>query len=171
MMSMSDMIDQLFDNAFVMPRDGGWANMPKVDVMENDNNVVVKAEMPGFDPENIDVRVEGNMLTLRGEVSQETQNEQEEGHYHVHERRMSSFARAIPLPSDVDAEGAQANFDNGILTLTLPKREEAKSKRINISGGGDSMTNVTPQSSKQEGKQNKQDNQGESDTAQAGSRK
>src|SRR5690242_8071886 len=72
MLTVNDMIDQMFDNAFPMPRDGGWAN-PKVDVVENDNDIVVKAEMPGFNPENIDVRIEGNMLSLRGDYNQENE--------------------------------------------------------------------------------------------------
>ncbi len=125
--SMSDAIDRLFDQAYVMP---GGNRMPNIDVMENDDNVIVKAELPGFNPDNVDVRVEGNMLSLRGEYNHE--NEKQEGEYHLHERRQSSFARTIPLPTNVDANKANAEFDNGVLTLTLPKQEEAKPRRISI---------------------------------------
>ena len=150
MMSMSDAIDRLFDDAFVMPREWG-VNQPKVDVIEQGDNLVVKAELPGFDPNSIDVRCEGNLLTIRGEAQQE--NEREENRYHVRERRLSSFVRIIPLPSDVDADKAKAEFENGVLTLTLPKRENAKAKQINItSKSGASASNKSSQSTQQAAK-------------------
>jgi HSP20 family protein len=130
-LSMAEAIDSLFDNAFVMPRDGGLAmTSPNVDVIENAENVVVKAEMPGMKPEDVDIRVEGNLLSLHGEYKDES--EKQEGQYHVRERRQGSFSRTIPLPSEVDTEKANAEFENGVLTLTLPKNEAAKPKRINI---------------------------------------
>jgi len=141
LVSMNEAMNRLFDEAFVMPHDGGMSmNAPKVDVMENENNVVVKAEMPGFDPNNVDCRVEGNTLMLRGEYKQD--NEKQEGQYHIRERRQGSFARSIPLPTDVDADKANAEFENGVLTLTLPKNEAAKPKRISISAksGGNQTT-------------------------------
>ncbi len=131
MMSMAEAMERLFDEAFVIHGDSGMGMTgPNVDVAENDDNIVVKADMPGFKPENVDIRVEGNMLSLRGEYNEE--NEKKEGQYHVRERRQGTFQRTIPLPSDVDANKAKAEFDNGVLTLTLPKHESAKPKRINI---------------------------------------
>jgi HSP20 family protein len=131
-MSMAEAIDRLFDDAFVMSGNGGFgAAGPKVDVTENDDNIVVKADLPGFNPDNVDIRVEGNLLTLHGEYSEEKE-EQKEGQYHVRERRQGTFHRTIPLPTDVDADKAKAQFDNGVLNLTLPKHENAKPKRINI---------------------------------------
>ncbi len=130
MMSMSDVLDNLFDQAFIMPRDGGMTR-PSIDVVENDNDVVVKAELPGYKPEDIDVRVEGNLLQLSGEFNEEKENKQE-GQYHLRERRHGSFTRVIPLPTDVNVDKANADFDNGVLTLTLPKEESAKPKRISI---------------------------------------
>src|SRR5438046_9863545 len=104
MMSMAEAIDRLFDDAFVVPGDGGFdINSPKVDVTENDDNIVVKADMPGFKPENVDIRVEGNLLSLRGEYTEEHEDKQE-GQYHVRERRQDTFQRTIPLPTDVDAD-------------------------------------------------------------------
>jgi HSP20 family protein len=129
-MTLSEALDRLFDEAFIMPRNGGMMTMPSIDMVENDDNVVVKAEIPGFNPENVDVRVEGNVLSLRGEYKQES--EKQEGQYHVRERRMSSFNRTIPLPAEVNADKATAEFENGVLTLTLPKHETAKPKRISI---------------------------------------
>ncbi len=146
MLSMSDAIDRLFDDTFVMPREWG-VNQPKVDVLEQGDNLVVKAELPGFDPNSIDVRCEGNLLTIRGEAKQE--NEGDEGKYHVRERRQSSFTRVIPLPSDVDADKAKAEFENGVLTLTLPIRESAKANQIKItakSGGSDNKSSQSTQS-------------------------
>jgi HSP20 family protein len=127
--SMSDAIDRLFDQAFVMPS-GKSMGAPSIDVVENEENVVVKAELPGFNPENVDVRVEGNLLSLRGEYNQE--NEKQEGEYHLRECRQSSFNRTISLPAAVDTDKANADFENGILTLTLPKHEAAKPKKISI---------------------------------------
>jgi len=128
MLTMRDAIDRFFDQAIA--GDNGM-NTPKVDVMENENNIVVKAELPGFAADDIDVRVEGNMLSLRGECREE--HEKKEGQYHLRERSQQSFSRILPLPSDVNAEAAKADFDNGILTLSLPKTESSKAKRINIS--------------------------------------
>src|SRR5579862_5027894 len=88
--SMSEAINRLFDDAFIMP--GGRASLPSVDIIENENDVVVKAELPGFKPEDVDIRVEGNVLTIRGEFKQE--KEDKNGQYHLKESRASSFTRS-----------------------------------------------------------------------------
>jgi HSP20 family protein len=129
-LTMSEAMDRLFNDAFLMPGNGGQAFGPKVDVIENEKEIVVKAELPGFKPDNVDIRLEGNVLTLRGQVEEET--EEGEGQYHVKERRMRSFTRTLQLPVAVDANKASADFDNGVLNLTLPKDEAALPKRINI---------------------------------------
>ncbi len=128
--SPSDTFNRWLDEAFAVPGFMSRVEMPKLDVVEKDAEIVVKAELPGFAPENIDVRVEGDVLTLRGEVKAE--NEKGEGQYHVHERRMSTFVRSVRLPASVNTEKSSAEFENGVLTLTLPKREEAKANRITI---------------------------------------
>ena len=127
---MTDMVDRLFNDAFFDNRSGAFGVSPDMDVIENDDNMIVKAELPGFKPENVDVRVEGNLLTIRGEYHAES--EKKEGQYHLKERRQSSFSRSIPLPVDVDADKARAEFEHGILTLTLPKNEDAKPRRIAV---------------------------------------
>jgi HSP20 family protein len=127
---MSDMVDRLFSDAFFDRRGGGFAVSPDMDVIENDDNIVVKAELPGFKSENVDVRIEGDMLAIRGEYHEES--EKKEGQYHLKERRQSSFSRSIPLPVGVDADKAKAEFENGVLTLTLPKSEDAKPRRITV---------------------------------------
>lgn len=126
---MDRMFDQMWNN---FGGNGGQFNMnvPAIDVRETDNAVIVHAELPGYKPEQIDVRVEGNVLHLRGEYN--TDQNREEGQYHLRERSSSSFQRSIVLPVGVDANKAQAEFENGVLMLTLPKQEEAMPKRINI---------------------------------------
>jgi HSP20 family protein len=129
-MLMNEALDRFFDDTFPVPRDGGYLPVPKVDVIENNNDITVKVEMPGFSPENVEAQVEGNALILRGRYNQD--NEKTEGQYHLQERRQGSFSRVVPLPSDVDTETARAEFDNGVLTLTLHKRPSSQRKQINI---------------------------------------
>jgi HSP20 family protein len=95
------------------------------DVTENDNEIVVRAEMPGFDANEIDVQVRGDTLTIAGEKKQ--QGEQRES--------FSRFRRSVLLPSGVDTDKAQAKFHNGLLELHLPIREEARAKRIQVQSG------------------------------------
>ena len=107
---------------------GAWA--PPVDIYEKDGNIVVKAELPGLDPKDVDVRVENNVLTLRGQRKLEENVTQDS--YHRVERSYGSFTRSFTLPSVVDTEKIQANYKDGVLRLTLPTREEAKPKQIAI---------------------------------------
>ena len=106
----------------------GW--LPAVDVYETDQNVVLKAEMPGVDPKNVEIRVEDGTLYLKGE--RKFEKEVKEENYHRVERSYGSFTRSFALPSSVDAEKATAEYKDGVLTLTLPKKEEAKPKTIKI---------------------------------------
>ena len=135
-MSVSEAMNRLFDEAFVMPFGalGRGTFGPNVDVIENENDIVVKAEMPGLKPEDIDVRVEGDVLTLSAETK--TESEKTEGKYHLHERSQSSFSRTLQLPVNVQSDKATASFENGVLTLTLPKHEAAKPKKIAIQANG-----------------------------------
>jgi HSP20 family protein len=106
-----------------------WA--PAVDIYENENNIVLKAELPGVDPKDVEVRVEDNTLYLKGERKFEKETKEE--NYHRIERSYGSFARSFTLPNSIDAEKVAAEYKDGLLTLTLPKREEAKPKTIKIS--------------------------------------
>jgi HSP20 family protein len=131
MVAMSEAVDRLFDENGFPVRNGGYRlASPALDVVENENNFVVKAEMPGFAPEQVDISIEGTTLTLRGNVKDEA--EKDEGQYHIRERRQNSFVRTLSLPVTVNTEKATAEFENGILTLTLPKKEEVLPKRIAI---------------------------------------
>jgi len=103
---------------------------PALDVSETDDAVLVHAEIPGIDPKELDIAVVGDTLTLRGEKKSET--EQEGTNYHRVERRYGAFTRSLRLPAAVDAEHVTAKAAAGVLEIRLPKREEAKAKRIEI---------------------------------------
>jgi HSP20 family protein len=104
-----------------------------VDIYEQDGNIVLKAELPGVDAKNVDIRLENNVLTLRGE--RKLDNEVKKENYHRVERSYGSFTRSFTLPTVVDQEKIKADYSDGVLRLTLPKREEAKPKQISISVG------------------------------------
>lgn len=109
----------------------GWA--PAVDIYETDQDVVLKAELPGVDPKDVEIRVEDGTLYLKGQ--RKFENEVKEENYHRVERSYGSFTRSFALPSSVNSEKAKAEYKDGLLTLTLPKREEAKPKTIQINVG------------------------------------
>lgn len=131
MMSLRDAMDRLFDDAFTRPlslRDN-WS-VPAVDMYQTDDEIVVKAALPGIKADEVQINVTGELLTLKGEVKHE--EEKEEKAWHIREQRYGSFERAIALPTDVVADKAKADFEDGILTITLPKAEEVKPKTITI---------------------------------------
>lgn len=111
---------------------GAWT--PSVDIFENKDQIVLEAELPGMKREDFELTVENNVITLRGERRFEKRDESD--NYHRVERSYGSFTRSFTLPQGVSAEGANAEYHNGVLRVTLPKREEAKSRRIEIAGEG-----------------------------------
>lgn len=127
-------IDRLFDRFFDWRpslfggEDGQW--MPSVDISETSKAVIVKAEVPGMDPKDIQVSINNNILTIQGEKKQE--KEEKEENVHRVERSYGSFYRAIQLPAEVDPEKADAKYKNGILKLKLPKTREESVKKIEI---------------------------------------
>jgi HSP20 family protein len=134
-LSLRDAMDRLFEQSFIQPRFAGIgreATMGRLalDVIENPNEFVVKAAVPGLRPEDIDITVTGDTLTIKGQSRQETKQEKE--NYLLQERRFGAFQRSITLPASVQADKAQADFENGVLTLTLPKVEEVKPKQIKV---------------------------------------
>lgn len=129
-----DMLDRVMDDSLTTGRsgDGNWyEGLAPIDVYQTDNEVVVEASMPGVKADDIDISVTGDTLTMRGEVREEKEVEGERD-YHLRERRYRRFARSLTLPSTVDADKAQAEMDNGILILRIPKAEEAKPKQITV---------------------------------------
>jgi HSP20 family protein len=132
MMTLREARDRLFDDAFTRPiniRDGGWS-APAVDMYQTEDEVVVRAALPGFKADEVQINVTGDVLTLRGEMKQE--EEKNDKAWHIREHRWGSFERSIALPTDVKADKAVADFENGILTITLPKAEEVKPKTITV---------------------------------------
>ncbi|AJE04260.1 Hsp20/alpha crystallin family protein [Geobacter pickeringii] len=109
-------------------REGAW--QPPVDIFEDENSVVIKAELPGIDQKDIEVRIEDNTLTLRGERKHDDEVRKE--NYHRIERYYGGFQRSFTLPHTVEREKVKATCDRGVLTITLPKREETKPKQINV---------------------------------------
>ena len=131
MMTLREAMDRLFDDAFTRPlslRDG-WS-APAIDMYQTDEEIIVKAALPGFKPDEVQINITGEVLTLKGEVKQ--QEEKKERAWHMREQRWGTFERSVVLPTDVVSDKAKAEFENGILTITLPKAEEVKPKVINI---------------------------------------
>jgi len=134
MLSLRQMMDRLMEDAMVLPREGDGSSMGSagINVYEEGENLVVEAHLPGLRPDEVQVTVEGGMLTIRGEHKAE--EERKERNYIIREHRHGSFVRTVRLPDTVDTEHAQANFENGVLRLTLPRSEQAKPRRIAIQG-------------------------------------
>jgi HSP20 family protein len=109
-------------------REGAW--QPPVDIFEDENAVVIKVELPGMDQKDIEVRIEDNTLTLRGERKHDESIKKES--YHRVERYYGAFQRSFSLPHTVNQEQVKATCDKGVLTITLPKREETKPRQINV---------------------------------------
>ena len=105
-----------------------WA--PPDDIYENGDNLVLKAELPGINPDEVEIRVEDNTLYLKGE--RKFEKEVNEQNYHRVERSYGTFTRSFSLPNSVDPDKVAANYKDGVLTLTMPKKEEAKPKTIKI---------------------------------------
>ena len=135
LMTVQDEINRLFGRTYGN-RDAGdfaaWA--PAVDIHETTDSFVIDAELPGIDPDKVDISVEGDTLTLRGE--RQSVQESDADTFHRVERRFGSFARSIVLPQTADSERIEAAFDKGVLTITVPKAERAKPRRIEVKATG-----------------------------------
>ena len=108
----------------------GGSVSPAIDLYQNDDEVVVKASLPGLKAEDVQISVTADLLTLRGEFKDES--EKKEATYHIREHRYGSFERSVMLPTSVQTDKAKADYENGILTLTLAKAESVKPKTITI---------------------------------------
>jgi len=127
--------DQLFDsilgNGGRLNAAGSLMRAPETDVVETEKEIRVVAEMPGLRREDIEIDVESNVLTIRGEKREE-RTEGEKGRWHLAERRYGTFTRSFVLPRDVDGDRIEASFQDGVLTLVVPKSERARRRRIEI---------------------------------------
>jgi HSP20 family protein len=134
LISLREAMDRLFEESFVRPRTGWLAPVSAgalaVDMYETDQDVVVKSSVPGIKPEDIDITITGDTLTIKGETKAEEKVER--ANYVRQERRYGAFSRSLTLPTTIVAEQAKAEFENGVLTLTLPKAEEVKPKTIKV---------------------------------------
>lgn len=138
--SLRDMMDRLFEDAFITPRGALTTRGSELalDMYETDDAVLVKTALPGVKPEDVDITITGDTLMIRGEVEQE--DEDKEGNYLRRERRFGEFVRSVTLPSGLQVDRAEASFDNGVLTLRIPKSEEAKPKSIKVKPTQQSQT-------------------------------
>ena len=144
-LSPAEEMDRWFENFF--PR--GWmrpfrmewpswgemaapfeARMPKVDVIDRDDEVLIRAEIPGVSKDDLDISVTDNTVTIKGETKRETK--EEKGDYYRCEISRGTFARTLTLPANVDSDNAKAKFEDGVLALTIPKVEKAKRRTIKV---------------------------------------
>ena len=133
--TLQDQINRVFND--VLARGGEDSNLttwaPAVDIFETEHELVVKADLPDIDPKDLNIRVENNILTIRGERKFEKKVDQD--NYLRVERAYGSFARSFSLASTVNTDAIKADYQNGVLTLSIPKREEAKPKQIKVNVG------------------------------------
>jgi HSP20 family protein len=109
------------------------SNAGEIEMYEDDDDVVVKMKAAGFNPEDIDISIEGKLLTITGKVEEEFKEEDKKRKYYYREMRNESFTRSISLPTSVKSDSVKAEFKNGILKISMPKIEEVKPKKISIS--------------------------------------
>ena len=131
--AMNDRLNRLFGNVYLRDEDTGFRGtwVPSVDIYETDkHDLVLRAELPGMSREDIDVTVENGTLVLKGEKKFDTEVKEE--HYRRIERTYGTFHRSFTLPNTVDAGKVAAEYKNGVLTITLPFKEEARPRTINV---------------------------------------
>lgn len=119
------MLDSFFEGAL-----SPFSGAPSLDLYQTDDEIVVRATLPGVKAEDVDISIAGDTLTLRGEIKEEKENRSRT--YHIQERRFGSFSRTIQLPVPIKVDEAKAEFENGVLTLTMPKAEEVRARTISV---------------------------------------
>ena len=137
--NLREEMDQLFSRVFGGEEmAGGKLLSPSLDLSETDDEIEVRLDLPGFKPDEIDVDLNRNMLTISGEHKEEAEEKVEEKvedrRYHRIERRRGSFRRTIALPATVQEDKVDASFSDGVLTITMPKADESKSRKIPVKG-------------------------------------
>jgi len=133
MMTLREAMDRLFDDAFthsLSMRDSWSASTPAVDMYQTDDELVVRASLPGIKADEVQINITGDVLTLKGEVKHE--EEKNDKAWHIREQRWGSFQRSVALPTNVVSDKAKAEFENGILIITLPKAQEVRPKTITV---------------------------------------
>jgi HSP20 family protein len=133
----AEMMRSWFDRAFTgLPLEEGqqWIGTLALDVFEKDDQLVVKAAIPGVKPEEVDITIQDDVLTIKGESKEDKEIKRED--YYMKETRTGSFTRSIRLPADLDLQSAKADFQDGMLTLSIPKSKDVKPSKIKIPVGG-----------------------------------
>lgn len=136
MLSLRDLMNRMVENAYINPTQ--WLNnnaagsAPAIDVSENADSYTIKAELPGWQPDQVDVMFENGVVTLKGTMESEKKEGEDNEKYHYREIRKTSFSRSVSLPTEIEADKANAEFEHGVLTLVLPKAEVVKPKQIKI---------------------------------------
>jgi HSP20 family protein len=135
MLTLREAMSQLFEDSFVQPAGarGGRGFVPALDLSETQDGFVVEAALPGLKPEDVEITVENNLLTIKGETRRESEDKQR--NYHRVERSFGAFQRTIGLPSTVKADQIKATMTDGVLRLDIPKAEEVKPRRISVQPG------------------------------------
>jgi HSP20 family protein len=134
LMSLRQAMDRLFEDSFVRPSRAlgaiGEVAAPALDIYQTPNEVVVKAALPGLKPEDVNIDITGDTLTIKGESKAEQEIKSED--YLYQERRYGAFSRSVVLPSGLNSDKAEATMGDGVLTLTIPKAEDLKPKAISV---------------------------------------
>ncbi len=144
--SLHDQMDQLFNEAlgsFTGARRNGGEQAPMalpIDIRQTEGAYVLEASVPGFKPEDVEVTVDQNVLTISG--TQRAESEEQKGGWIRRERRTGSFHRQVVLPAEVRADEISAGFENGVLTVTVPRAQKAQPKRIPVAAGSPAATTV-----------------------------
>lgn len=134
-------IDKLFDDALGSGGRGmGWA--PVVDIQEDEKEIAIMAELPGLQPDQVEVTCESGVLNIRGEKSAERKENDQNKRYHLVERTYGTFSRSFQLPQGLDESKIEASFDHGVLTVHVPKAALPQPKRIQINAGSGSQGRV-----------------------------
>lgn len=154
--SLQNQLNRLFQDSYGTQSSGQGDEflttssfVPPVDVYEDEHNVFIRAEVPGIDPNDLDIKVENNVLTVRGE--RKWNKEEKEENFHRVERRYGSFARSFTLPNTVSTDDVNASYNNGILEIKLAKRAEAKPKQIKVGVGTQAQGQKTIEASSKKG--------------------
>jgi HSP20 family protein len=141
--------DPFFSQDFDMTEQTQMWELP-LDVMENHDEYTIKASLPGINPDDLEITYNNNTLTIHGEIKEEKEDTGKDQRYHLRERRFGSFSRSVYLPTPIESGKIQADYEAGILTLSLPKTEEVKPKRIPVraSGRGQKQVEATAKATK-----------------------
>jgi HSP20 family protein len=145
----TDLLRPFFDD-FITPfsRMGSSMRVPETDVLERENEIQVVSELPGMNPNEVELSLENNVLTISGEKHEEHERGGDGDTFHLSERRWGRFSRSFVLPREVDSEKISARFENGVLTVTIPKSEKARRRRIDIKAGTGGQKTIETSSTK-----------------------